>query len=64
VPRWKKDATEFTVGVNHNKVRGYQASIPKPIMDKLHDPQKITFVIRGKKVEVEAARPDGSADDK
>jgi hypothetical protein len=55
VPKWKKDATEFTVGVNLNGVRGYQATIPKPVMEKLDDPKQITFVLHGKKVEVKAA---------
>lgn len=45
MPKWKRDATEFTVGVNHHKVRGYQTSIPKPVMEKLNYPEKITFVV-------------------
>ena len=44
--KWKKDAKEFTVGVNHNAVRGYQSSIPKPIIEYLKNPKKITFVIK------------------
>ena len=52
MPKWKKDATKFTVGVNHNNVRGYQTSIPKPVMEKLNFPDKITFIIRGKHVEI------------
>ncbi len=54
MPKWRKDATEFTVGVNHNGVRGYQSSIPKPIMEKLGSPSTITFVIEGKKIIVKA----------
>jgi len=49
MPKWKKDATEFTVSVNHNETRGYQSSIPKPVMDTLGNPDKITFVIKPKK---------------
>jgi hypothetical protein len=52
VPKWKKDATEFTVSVNFNKDRGYQSSIPKPIIDALGDPEKVTFVIDGKNVRI------------
>ena len=41
---WKKDETEFTVSVNYNDERGYQSTIPKPIMEILGNPDKITFV--------------------
>ncbi len=50
--KWKKDAKEFTVGVNFNKDRGYQSSIPKPIIDVLGEPDTITFVIDGKNVRI------------
>lgn len=49
MPKWKKDATEFTVSVNHNETRGYQSSIPKPVMDTLGNPDRITFLIKAKK---------------
>jgi len=53
MPKWKRDATTFTVSVNYNESRGYQSSIPKPVMDALGNPDKITFVIKGgKKVEI------------
>jgi hypothetical protein len=52
VPKWKKDAKEFTVSVNFNKDRGYQSSIPKPIIDVLGDPEKVTFVIDGKNIRI------------
>lgn len=45
MPKWKKDATEFTVGVNYSDGRGYQSSIPLPVIDKLGKPNKIKFVI-------------------
>ena len=45
MPKWKQDETEFTVSVNYNETRGYQSSIPKPIIDHLNNPKKITFVI-------------------
>lgn len=49
MPKWKKDATQFTVSVNHNETRGYQSSIPKPVMETLGSPDKITFLITPKK---------------
>jgi hypothetical protein len=55
MPKWKKDATEFEVGVNYNEVRGAQSSIPKPIIDTLGHPDKIKFVVKGKHVELEAS---------
>ena len=61
MPKWKKDATEFTVSVNHNEERGYQSSIPKPVMETLGNPDKITFVVKPKKkVEVVAAKVESS----
>jgi hypothetical protein len=49
MPKWRKDATEFVVGVNYMKDRGYQSSIPKPIMDKLGKPDSLKFVINDDK---------------
>jgi hypothetical protein len=45
VGRWKKDAKEFVVGVNFVENRGYSSSIPKPIIEKLGDPDMIKFVV-------------------
>lgn len=52
MPKWKKDAKEFTVSVNYNESRGYQSSIPKPIIEALGDPETITFEINGKNVKI------------
>ncbi|HJW20094.1 MAG TPA: hypothetical protein VJ571_06015 [Candidatus Nitrosotalea sp.] len=52
LPKWKKDAKEFTVSVNYNESRGYQSSIPKPIMDALGDPEKIKFVVSGNTIKI------------
>jgi len=52
MPKWKKDAKEVTVSVNFNETRGYQSSIPKPIMDALGDPEQVKFVINGGKVKI------------
>ena len=54
MPKWKKDATEFTVGVNYNEVRGYQTSIPKPVAEVLGEPSAVTYVLKGKKVELKS----------
>ena len=47
--KWKKDAKEFAVGVNYVEDRGYSNSIPKPIMDKLGNPDSLKFIIRDDK---------------
>ena len=52
MPKWKKDAKEFTVSVNYNDSRGYQSSIPKPIIEALGDPKSITFTISGNTVKI------------
>lgn len=54
MPKWKKDAKEFTVSVNYNDSRGYQSSIPKPVMVALGEPTTVTFVINGDSVKIEA----------
>ena len=58
MPKWKKNATEFTVSVNFNKIRGYQSSIPKPIIDILDDPKAVRFVVKGKKIELTSAKKE------
>ena len=47
--RWKKDETNFSVSVSSN---GHTKScrIPKPILEKLDNPDKITFTVQGKKI--------------
>jgi hypothetical protein len=56
LPKWKKDAKEFTVAVHHNKDSGYYtASIPKPITEHLGEGKEvetITYSLKGKRVEV------------
>ena len=60
MPKWKKGATEFTVSVNHHDTRGYQSSIPKPIIETLGEPSTITFVIKGSKVEITGEARQGA----
>jgi hypothetical protein len=57
LPKWKKDAKEFTVSVNYNETRGYQSSIPKPIIEALGDPKSITFTINGNTVKIISDKP-------
>jgi hypothetical protein len=52
--KWKKDATEFTVSVSFVDKRGYQSYVPKPVMEVLGEPESITYLVKGKKVEVKS----------
>jgi hypothetical protein len=45
MPKWKKDAKQFTVSVNYCDGRGYQSSIPIPVIDRLGKPKIIKFVV-------------------
>ena len=64
LPKWKKGATHFTVGVNRNGKRGYQSTVPMPIMELLGNPDKITFVIKPKnRVEIVATSEKKSLED-
>jgi hypothetical protein len=54
MPRWKKDQKEFTVSVTYHQHRGYQSYLPKPIMEMLGNPNTVKFIIKNKKVELEA----------
>ena len=49
MPRWKKDAKEFTVGVNYVENRGYSSSIPKPVVEILGNPDSIKYVVNDDK---------------
>ena len=58
MPKWKKDETKFTVSLGQNDVKGYWCTVPKPIVELLGNPEKITFAItKGKHIEHE----DGSS---
>lgn len=54
VPKWKKDATEFKVSVNYHPTRGILVFLPKPIAELLGNPKSITFVVKGKHVQVKS----------
>lgn len=45
MPKWKRDAKEFTVRVNYSDGRGYQSSIPIPVIEKLGNPHSIKYVM-------------------
>ncbi len=54
---WSKDAKEFTVSVIRNPARHTNYSyIPKPVLDRLGNPDRLTFVFRGRDILV--IRPD------
>ena len=57
MPKWKKNTTEFLVSINYVEKRGYQSSIPKPVIDILGKPSTIKFIVKGKKVEIVAGEP-------
>ncbi len=56
MPKWKKDAKEFTVAVHHNEASGYYTTtIPKPVIDHLgkgKEVDMITYKLRGARVEI------------
>ncbi len=56
MPKWKKGAKEFTVSVNFHEVRGYAATIPKPVAEHLGKPERITYTLKRERVEIRAAR--------
>ena len=54
MPKWKDDAREFSVSVTYNELKGSQIRVPKPILERLGNPEKIKFVIgRNDRIEVE-----------
>ena len=59
MPKWKEGAREFTVVVNFHETRGYQLNVPRPIMEHLAHPGRVTFVIRRQKVEIKRADTQG-----
>ena len=56
MPKWKEGATEFTVGVGYSENRGYACTIPRPIIEALGEPDRITFMIKGERVEIVSAK--------
>ena len=55
--RWARGATEFVVGITHNrKCRTSYSYIPKPVLELLDNPKRLKFTIRDGRVIV--SRPD------
>ena len=52
MPKWKSGTTEYTVSVNICGNRGYQSTIPMPLIDMLGRPDQITFHVRGSEIVV------------
>jgi hypothetical protein len=50
-----KPAKEFEVNVHYSDDKGTQVRIPKPILELMGKPDKITFVILGKRVEIKSS---------
>ena len=56
MPKWSKGTTTFEVAVNYSDHSGYQATIPKPIMEKLGNSKRLRFLVRGSRIEVESVK--------
>ncbi len=52
MPKWKTNATNFTVTVNYDEKRGSLIRVPKPVLAKLGNPTKLTFVVKNSKIEI------------
>ena len=48
------------MSVNFHELRGYAATIPKPVMAHLSNPTHLIFTLKSHKVELRAARGTGS----
>jgi hypothetical protein len=54
MPKWKKDQKAFAVSVTYHITRGSQCYLPKPILEILGNPKRIKFIVKNKRIEVEA----------
>ena len=55
MPIWKPGTKEFVMSVIDDKLaKSRRINVPPPVMEKLGNPARIKFVIRGEKVMVEA----------
>jgi hypothetical protein len=50
MPKWQ----EFAVSVTYHEQRGSQSYLPKPILEILGNPKRIKFIVKSKRIEVEA----------
>ncbi len=53
MPKWKKDETEFSVSVSNDGNGSNVCRIPKPVIEKLGNPDRIKFVLSGKKIVID-----------
>ncbi len=53
LPKWSKEAKDFTVHVDCYPERGCKVQVPKPIMDLLGNPQKVRYIVKGKEIKFE-----------
>lgn len=51
---WKKDATEFRVGLFYDNRRGCMMTVPKPVLEEMGKPESIMFRIRKDEITAEA----------
>ena len=63
--KWAKDAKEFTVSVTRNVAcKTSYSYIPKPVLDMLGSPKRITFAIQDGLIVVKAgSESEGAAKD-
>lgn len=54
MPKWKHGSSEFTVNVSYSENRGYACTIPRPVIYAMDKPKKITFKLKGRKVQMES----------
>lgn len=52
MPKWQKDAKEFTVSVYYDDEKGSLMRVPKPILEKLGKPDEVTFIIKNNIIEL------------
>jgi len=50
--RWKKGTNEFSVNVNYDNKHGSTSRIPKPILRKMKNPDKIKFIVSKKEIKI------------
>ena len=52
MPRWKKDATAFSVKVTFDGKNSMVCRIPKPILEALGNPDKLKFLIQKNSINI------------
>jgi len=54
MPKWSKDAKEFSVSITYNAEKGSQVRVPKPILEKMGNPSRLRFIVgRTGRIEIE-----------